>query len=164
MTGSRTALIALLILAVFALADWLSQPGPDTTMQDADLVYCMIPGHQAGLVAAAVSLDLADPGSTPAAVRVAGHRVSFSTWRAKNSGDFQRACAAYAVPAFSAKGSPAPASDRSVIASLLNLLLPVAAGAMLAIESNVSAPAPIASKPGCSRIRCWVVRVPPRSA
>ena len=39
-----------------------------------------------------------------------------------------------------------------------------AGGAMLAIESKVSAPAPIASKPGCTRTRCWVVRVPVRSA
>ncbi len=35
---------------------------------------------------------------------------------------------------------------------------------MLDIESKVSAPAPIASKPGISRTRCWVVRVPARSA
>ncbi len=35
---------------------------------------------------------------------------------------------------------------------------------MLAIESNVSAPEPIASKPGISRTRCWVVVVPARSA
>ena len=37
-------------------------------------------------------------------------------------------------------------------------------GAMLAIESKVSAPAPIASKLGWIRIRCWVVVVPARSA
>ena len=39
-------------------------------------------------------------------------------------------------------------------------------GAMEAIESKmpVSASSPVASKPGCSRTRCWVVRVPLRSA
>jgi hypothetical protein len=133
MAGSRTALFALLILAVFVLADWLFQPGPDTTMQDADLVYCLAPEHQAGLVGAAESLGLAGPGSTPAGVRVAGHPVSLGTWRARNGGDFQRACDAYAAPAFPAGGSPAPASGSSVIGSLLNILLPVAAGAMLAL-------------------------------
>ncbi len=35
---------------------------------------------------------------------------------------------------------------------------------MLAMASKVSAPVPIASKPGCIRTRCWVVRVPARSA
>ncbi len=37
-------------------------------------------------------------------------------------------------------------------------------GAMLAIESNASAEEPMASKPGIILTRCWVVRVPARSA
>lgn len=134
MAGLRTALFALLIFGVFVLLYFLFQPGPDTITQDADLVYCLAPGHQAGLVDAAESLGVVDAGSTPAAVRVAGRPVSLGTWQHRDATDFQEACGAYAAPAVQSGGSADAGSASSVIDNLLNILLPVAAGALLTVS------------------------------
>ena len=130
MAGSRTALFALLILGLFALVDWLSQSTTDSLAHDADVVYCLAPAHQAGLVNAAVSLGLAGTRSSPSAMRVSRSAISLDTWRSRDDADFERACDAYAAPAFTSAGS---ADQGSGIGALLNVLLPVAAGALFAL-------------------------------
>jgi hypothetical protein len=131
MAGSRTALFALLVLVVIVLADWLFQTSTGDPNLDADLVYCLAPAHQAGLVDAAVSLGSVVGGSTPAAVRVAhlDSAITLGTWRARDDADFQRACDAYAAPSVKSAGLPA---ESGPIGSLFNILLPVAVGALLA--------------------------------
>jgi hypothetical protein len=129
MAGSRAALFALLVLVVIVLADWLFQTSTGAPSPDADLVYCLAPAHQAGLVDAAVSLGSVGGGSTPAAVRVSNSAITLGTWRARDDADFQRACDAYAAPSVKSAGLSA---ESGTIGSLFNILLPVAVGALLA--------------------------------
>lgn len=133
MAGWRTTLFALLILAVFILAYWIFQPSNDSAVSDADLVYCLAPAHQAGLVNAAVTLGLVGAGSSPAAVRVAKSVIPVGTWQARNSADFQRACDAYAAPALASGGSPAGGGG---LGGVLNVLLPVAVGSLLTLTTD----------------------------
>jgi hypothetical protein len=129
MAGSRTALFALLVLVVIVLADWLFQTSSESATPHADLVYCLAPAHQAGLVDAAVSLGFVGGGSTPAAMRVADSAITLGTWRARDDADFQQACDAYAAPSVGSAGS---SPESGPIGSLFNILLPVAVGALLA--------------------------------
>ncbi|MBO0819549.1 MAG: hypothetical protein J2P26_01725, partial [Nocardiopsaceae bacterium] len=105
MAGSRAGLFALLILVVFIAVDWLFQSSSGQASRDADLVYCLSPAHQSGLVNSAASLGLVEPGSSPSAIRVSGPDMSLAAWRSKDDADFQRACDAYAAPALESGGS-----------------------------------------------------------
>jgi hypothetical protein len=131
MAGSRTAVFALLILVPIVLVDWLFQTSSESRTSNADLVYCLAPAHQAGLVDAAASLGFVVGGSTPAAVRVADSdsAISLGTWRARDDADFEQACDAYAAPSVGSVGS---SSESGPVGSLFNILLPVAVGALLA--------------------------------
>jgi hypothetical protein len=133
MPGLRTALFALVVLGLFALLYFLFRPGSGPSVRDADLVYCLAPAHQAGLVDAAESLDLISTRSTPAAVQAGGPPLTLSAWVDKDTADFRRACDAYAAPAFQS-GSSGSAATSSVIDTLLAILLPVAAGALLTLS------------------------------
>lgn len=129
MAGSRTALFALLVLGVIVLADWRFQTSSEDTASNADLVYCLAPAHQAGLVNSAVSLGFATGGSTPAAMHVPGSTITLGTWRADDDAKFDQACDAYAAPSVRSAGST---DESGPIGSLFNILLPVAVGALLA--------------------------------
>lgn len=134
MAGSRAALFAL-ILAVFIAVDWLlllrSSSGQD--FRDADLVYCLAPARQSGLVNSAEDLGLVDPGSNPSMIRISGSGMSLAAWRSKDHADFRRACSAYAAPAFQSGDSSGQGGGAD---SLLAVLLQVAAGALLTLVIN----------------------------
>lgn len=101
-------------------------------------MYCLAPAHLDGLVDAAVSLGLAGVGSSPGAMRVGGREISLARWRAADSADFQQACDAYAtanMPA-SAPAVSAPAAESSGIQTVLDILLPVIAGALLTMAAD----------------------------
>jgi hypothetical protein len=129
MAGSRTALFALLVLAVIVLADWRFQTSSEDTTSNADLVYCLAPAHQAGLVDSAMSLGFVKGGSTPTAVHVADSTITLGTWRANDHAKFEQACDAYAAPSVGSAGST---DEGGPVGSLFNILLPVAVGALLA--------------------------------
>jgi hypothetical protein len=131
--ASRTALFALLILVVFIVADWLFQSANDQASRDVDLVYCLAPAHQGGLVNSAASLGLIDPGSTPSAIRVSGSVLPLTAWRSRDGGDFQRACDAYAAPAARSGDSSGQGGG---VGGVLGILLPVAAGALLTLAAD----------------------------
>jgi hypothetical protein len=129
MAGWRTALFALLVLVVIVLADWRFQTSSEDTASNADLVFCLAPAHQAGLVNAAESLGFASVGSTPAAMHVPDSTITLGTWRADDDAKFNQACDAYAAPSV---GSADSTDESGPIGSLFNILLPVAVGALLA--------------------------------
>jgi hypothetical protein len=120
------------LIALLAAAELLFQyfAGADGD-QDADTVYCLAPAHQAGLVNAAADLDLIASDSTTAKVHVDGSVISLPRWKARHPSDFQQACDAYAAPAFSSSGSSSSGSNG--IGALLNILLPVAVGALITL-------------------------------
>lgn len=129
MAGSRTALFALLILVVLVAVDWLFQSSSTQASRDAaDLVYCMAPAHQSGLVNSAESLNLVDSGSSPSAIHVSGSVMPLAEWRSEDDADFQRACQAYATPAFASGGSSGGGTG-----GLLGILLSATAGALLTL-------------------------------
>jgi hypothetical protein len=132
MVGWRTALFALLVLAVIVLADWRFQTSSENTASNADLVYCLAPDHHVGLVDAAESLGFASGGSTPAAMHVPGSTITLSTWRADDDAKFNQACAAYAASSVESADSADSTDGGGPIGSLFNILLPVAVGALLA--------------------------------
>jgi hypothetical protein len=128
------AIYALLLLVFLVVADWaIHRPG-DAAAQDADLVYCLAPAHLGGLVNAGETLDLVSAGPSPGTVRVAGRELTLARWRVVDSGDFNRVCDAYA-----AAGAPASASSDGSAGSLeplLDILLPVIAGALLTMAAD----------------------------
>lgn len=135
MTGSRTALGALVILAVLLVLSWRDQSASDQASRDADLVYCMAPDHQLAFVSAAVSLKLIRAGSSPSAIKTFGPPMSLGEWRSRDSADFQRACSAYAAQTHGSSGSPGGSSGPGGgYGALLLILLPTAVGAVLGLE------------------------------
>ncbi len=135
MPGPRMAAYALLLLVFVAALGWGLQQTGDGAVMDADLVYCLAPAHQDGLVDAAVSLGLAGAGSTPDRLHMGGRDVTLAAWRAADGAGFQRACDAYATasrPA-SAPGSATPAAG---LRDVVNVLLPVIAGAVLTMAAD----------------------------
>jgi hypothetical protein len=92
-------------------------------------VYCLAPAHTDGLVTAAVSLDLAAPGSTTIAMHINNQVLSLDQWRSGHARSFERACDAYAEANMSGQAAPAPATGG--IQALLDILLPIIAGAVL---------------------------------
>jgi hypothetical protein len=127
------AMYALLLLAALVLIDWRFEASGGTASRDADIVYCLAPGHLDGLVAATVSLGLASPGSTPAAIQAGGRSMPLGTWRTADGADFERACDAYATVGLP---SSAPAAPSTGIQDILTILLPVVAGALLTMAAD----------------------------
>jgi hypothetical protein len=121
------ALLAVFFLVL--LADWGFRQQGSTAPADASRVYCLAPAHTGGLVTAAVSLGLAAPGSTTIAMHVNNQVLSLDKWRTGHVSDFERACDAYAEANMSGQAAPAPATGG--IQALLDILLPVIAGAVL---------------------------------
>ena len=124
----------LAILVALVVAYWKFQPRDNGPSRAADLVYCLAPAHRAGLVDAAVSLGFADLGSTQAAMHVGKSVIPVGAWQTKDGADFQRACAAYAAPAFAAGGSSAGDSG---LGGILAVLIPLAAGSLLTLAADV---------------------------
>lgn len=134
MGGTRMAIYALLLLVFLVAADWaIHRPG-DAAAEDANLVYCLAPAHLGGLVNAAETLGLVSPSPSPGTVRAAGRELTLARWRVVDSGDFRRACDAYA-----AAGIPASAQSNwsaDSLEPLLDILLPVIAGALLTMAAD----------------------------
>jgi hypothetical protein len=106
------------------------RPG-NTTSDDANLVFCLAPAHLDGLASAAVSLGLAQPGSSAATITVDKRVTKLVQWHADDSADFDRACDAFAganMPASSGSGTPGIG-----LQTVLGTLLPALAGALLAL-------------------------------
>jgi hypothetical protein len=131
MPGSRIALYAVLLLAALIALNLIFRLSGDAAAQDADTVYCLAPAHQGELINAALDLGLVGSGSSVAALSSHGTVESLPQWRAKDDPDFQRACDALAAPAMPSGGGSE--SSANGILQLLNVLLPVAVGAMLAL-------------------------------
>ena len=134
MGGARAAVYALLVLVLAVLVDLGIHATEDTSVQDADIVYCTAPSHLGGLVSAAVSLGLTMPGSTPAAMLAGTRRLPISRWRTADPADFKQACDAYAAANMPAQ--PAAAERGSPFGAVLDILLPVVAGALLALAAD----------------------------
>lgn len=135
MTGSRTALLAVLILAALIGFSWWSQSTSDQASQDADLVYCMTPAHQAALVDAAVNMKLVRRGPGPMMVKFGGTTMSVGEWQAKDPAAFKRTCDAYAGQGLAASSSSGGSSAQGGgLGALLLVLLPTAVGAVLGLE------------------------------
>lgn len=138
MAGTRAALYLLLALVAAGLA-WsgISASDQASSNQDTRVVFCTAaPARLHGVVNAAVSLHLADPGSVPGAISVPGGQrgLSFSRWRAADGAAFLRSCDAYEaanLPAQSAGGSAGPG-----LGGALGTLLPVLLGALLTLAAD----------------------------
>jgi hypothetical protein len=124
---------ALLLLFFLAAAEWGFRASDGTASRDANLVYCLAPAHLDGLVNAAVSLGLAGVGSDPAAMHVRKQNLPLTQWRAAHKADFDRACDAYAT---SSNPAPAAAAPGAGVQSVLDILLPVIAGALLTVAAD----------------------------
>lgn len=98
--------------------------------RDARLVYCLDTAHRAELADAAVVLGLAQRGTTPERLAVAGKDVSLEAWRAARRDDFDRACDALNTAA-RPQTQPVPPEAAGGGESLAYVLLPVAVGALL---------------------------------
>lgn len=127
------AVYALLLLVFLALVEWGFHTSQDVAVQDADIVYCLAPAHLDGLVNGAVSLGLAGGGSSPGLMHVNGQKMSLAQWRTADSAEFKRACDAYATAAMPA---PAPAAQSTATQAVLDILLPVLAGALLTLAAD----------------------------
>ena len=128
------AVYALLLLVFLAIADWGFHHTSGDSTQDAQLVYCLAPGHLAGLVSAAEALDLAGQGSAPSGVIVGGRTLSLAHWRAADAPEFQRSCAAYATA--NMPSPSAPGTSDSSLQTVADVLLPVIAGALLTMAAD----------------------------
>lgn len=137
MAGARTALLILLaaVVAGVALISLLTRPSGNRAAQEADIAYCLAPGHQSDLVTAAFNLGLVWQGSSPSAVQVAGGSLPLGAWRSKDKAQFDEACDAVAAPAFAASVG-APVGDSGLV-GLLKILLPLGAGSILTLLVDV---------------------------
>lgn len=132
------AIYALLLLVFLVVADWtIHRSGNDAAAEDASVVYCLAPTHLDGLVNAAASLGLATAGATPGTLRVDGRQLTLARWRAADGGDFRRACDAYATTGLPAGAeSGGPDASAAGLQPLLDILLPVIAGALLTMAAD----------------------------
>lgn len=96
---------------------------------DVAAVFCLSPAERPRLVAAAAALGLARPGATGDRVRVGEGDMSVETWRNSSQADFDRSCAALLT---ATQLGQTPANRTGATTSVLNVLLPVVVGAMLA--------------------------------
>ncbi|MEV8442093.1 hypothetical protein AB0425_32345 [Actinosynnema sp. NPDC051121] len=93
---------------------------------DATVVQCASKARRGATVEAAVSLRLADPGSTADRVLTSGKALSFDEWRDAERDRFERACEVSVQAAQSKGATPEP-----VVTALIGLI-PVAGGAAIA--------------------------------
>lgn len=123
----------VLLLVLLAAAAIVSHLEAGASTEDASIVYCTASSARIeGLVTAAVSLGLAQPGSGRAKIHVTGGPVlPYARWRAEEGPDFTRACAAYM-----AANAPAQSGQESGTESVLDILLPVLAGAVLTLAAD----------------------------
>jgi hypothetical protein len=133
MGGARAVVYLLLLLGLLVPAYWGIFRTSSTTAQDANLVYCLDPAHQDGLVTAAVSLGLAARGSVPGSLTVDGHELTLAGWQAADNADFTRACNAYATANAPQATAPSGSSGGDALDQLFVVLLPVIAGALLTL-------------------------------
>jgi hypothetical protein len=120
----------LLVIALIAL-DWRLVASGNGVSQDAELVYCLAPAQTGNLVNAAVSLGLADQGSAPGRIRVAGRELTLTQWRATQNESFERACTALAAESTLSTSSAGTGDNGGQ--ELIDVLLPVVAGALLTL-------------------------------
>jgi hypothetical protein len=99
----------------------------DAAARDARLVFCLQSAHRTELIGAAQALGLARPAAA-GDVLVGGQQLTLEGWRHRRRADFNRACTAVA-----ADGMPAAAPASDATTSTLDVLLPVAAGALLTL-------------------------------
>lgn len=124
---SAACIIALIgsgVLAAPAHAD-------SRVERDAAQVYCVAPTQRAQLVDAAVVLGLATRGGGPDRLTVKSRDLTLEEWRRQHRRDFDRACAALRAAAQTAEAPPASPGPGPVL-TMLSVLLPVIAGALLA--------------------------------
>src|SRR5580693_3801378 len=132
MGGARMAVYALLLLVGLAGADFAFLLPQDAAAKDASVVYCLLPASRDSLVSAAVSLDLVRPGSAPGALLAGGQRLTLPQWRRWDDAAFQRACDALTATALPAP----PGGQASGPSTLVAILLPVIAGALLTMAAD----------------------------
>jgi hypothetical protein len=121
----RSRLRALVLWPVLLCAGLLLVGCGDAARKDAALVHCLSPAQQRPLVDAAVALGLAQQGPEPAPLRVGGRDLTVPQWRTERRPDFDRACKALTTTVI----PPNP----SGLQAMLNVLLPVIAGAVLTL-------------------------------
>jgi len=135
MGGLRISIYALLLLgaigAIAALLYTRLGSTADVADNDARLVYCMEPSHRDDLIDAAITLGVAQSGSLSGEVRVGSRQMTTANWRKARRAGFDRACDA--ITAASIPATQDSSSQDSALKSLLDILLPVAAGALLTL-------------------------------
>lgn len=132
------AVYALFLLVLLVMADWAIHRPSDATAEDAALVYCLAPAHVGSLVNAAEALGVASADPSPGTVRYAGRELPVARWRAVDPVDFRRACDADAVAGLPANAlaSASPDGAAGSLEPLLDILLPVIAGALLTMAAD----------------------------
>lgn len=99
---------------------------------DARAVYCLAPAHRADLVAAAVTLGLAESAPNGDRLRVDGPARTPEQWRHRRPADFDRACDAL----IDAARLVTPDRPDSGWTAIWQVLLPVTAGALLTVLTS----------------------------
>jgi hypothetical protein len=135
MGGGRIAVYALLLFVALALLDWRLRTPADALSHDADLVYCLAPAHTESLVNAGISLGLGTAGPVPGVLDVGQRDLTPNQWRTVDDSDFERACAALATSSLPAS-MPGSGDEGSGIQQVLDVLLPVVAGALLTLAAD----------------------------
>lgn len=126
----RYALVALFASAVVHLANDPAAAAARDTADDARLVYCLNPAHQAELVNAAVTLGLGGRAATRTHITVAGKATSPDAWRKQNPKAFDRVCNAL-YESSDQGGSSGGGSGGLSMLELLKILLAAVVGAAL---------------------------------
>lgn len=124
----------MLLTVVTALGFWAFWAGLVTAgeTEDAALVFCLSPAERDDLVDAVVALDLAERDAVEP-LKGAGRELALEAWRNEHKSDFERACEAL----FALRQPPQAASGTSGILATLNVLLPVAVGAVLTLLTTL---------------------------
>ncbi|MDQ1292668.1 MAG: hypothetical protein QG608_548 [Actinomycetota bacterium] len=128
--------LAALLWGAFALArpdhSGSEHSGSERTLPDSTLVSCLDPDQRARLVAAAITLDLAQEGTAADRLRSQQGDRTVGQWRHDRPGDFRRACLAL-VEARSLDKGPVRTSPAwtAVASAVLPSLLTLVAGSLL---------------------------------
>lgn len=123
--------VGLLVTGLALLLRPGDDPGP-RSLPDRMVVACLETDQRSRLVAAAVALELADPGSVPDRVRTPEGDRTVRQWRDDRPADFRRACVAL-VEARSPREetSSGPGAWSGLLSSIASGLVPLVAGALL---------------------------------
>lgn len=132
--GQRRLLRLLLVLpALTWAAPGLSACGSPSVSEPSDadvaVVFCLSPTERPRLVGAATALGLVRPGMAEDRIRVGDEDMSVETWRSTSRADFDRSCAALRA---ASQSGPILMNRSGGTTSVLNVLLPVIVGALLA--------------------------------